>query len=297
MNKINKLLLISFTLLFILLSVQISAQENNEEQVLKSTSHGSWETHAGLGVFLGVNGLPSQISNALAIKEGFLKNVSNARGLPIGASVFAGAGYRINNSSHSIGLELGIGFHQDGGSAQVTLGDDPKNIPGYVFDALIGTIGTAEASVLFSGVQSVYPGLITINTMKGYYLDPKLRVYHRYRKVNWSIQSGIGLGLVIPTNYFAYPSKIKEDFILRDDISEAGFNQGWKLAFGQGPMTTTRIPFPLVMRDGTVMMRAIQPLADFNIRAGYRNYFLDLGYSTEFRYIHHVKIGLGVQFI
>lgn len=35
---------------------------------------------------IGVNGLPSQISNDLAMKEGFLSAVGTMRGLPLGAS-------------------------------------------------------------------------------------------------------------------------------------------------------------------------------------------------------------------
>lgn len=299
MSRINKNLLLSLVLLFSSLNMQIVAQENNEESL--TSSRGSWEVHAGIGMFLGVSGLPSQISNNLAMKEGFLQNVSNASGLPIGASLFTGFGYRFKDSPHSTGLELGVGFHQDGGRAQVTLGDNPENIPGYVFESLMGSIGYPEFAVpMFFTITQMYPGLTTTNTMKGYYLDPKIRVYHRYRKPNWNIQSGIGLGLIIPTNYFAYPSKIRGDFIFGEDDGngiEASFDHGWKHWMGQGPITTTRIPFPLVMRDGTVMMRAVQPLADFNLRAGYRNYFLDVAYSTEFRHIHHVKIGLGIQFI
>ncbi|NIZ46887.1 hypothetical protein PVA44_03575 [Entomospira nematocerorum] len=281
----------------------IMAQES-DNSANDDTTTNNWESHVAIGLGIGANGLPSQISNSLAQKEGFISKVGSMKGLPLGVNFMGGFGYRINGSSHSVGFEFSLGFNNDGGSARVTLGDNPSNIPGYVFDGTaasvdpIGVTGGAVGTMFVPGILEIYPGLSTVNTMKGQYLDPKFRVYYRYRKATWNIQTGLGLGLMIPLNYFAFPSKKKSDYVLADrPYIEELFNTGWKMPYTQGAITSTRIPFPLKMRDGTVMMRSFQPLLDIHIRASYQNYYIDVTYATEFRYIHHLKIGLGVQFM
>jgi hypothetical protein len=274
--------------MFLLGGTQVYAQEETSSQ---STSR--WEAHIGIGLNIGANGLPSQVANGLAQKEGYITSVTDMRGLPLGASIFSGFGYRFAGGNHSMGFEWSIGIHNDGGRARVTLGDDPANIPGYVFD---GARGAGQLTNLFASIQDTYAGLSTLNTMKGQYLDPKFRVYYRYRQPSWKIQTGLGLGLLIPFNYFAYPSKIRSDYTLPTDRQTSLFDMGWTTALAQGPITVARIPFPLARRDGTVMMLAIQPLLDLHVRASYKNYYLDVTYSTEFRHIHHLKIGLGMLF-
>lgn len=141
-----------------------------------------------------------------------------------------------------------MGIHNDGGSARVTLGDDPANIPGYVFDGTIGAMGDSAGMLGMAKmfIPMIYPGMSTINTMKGQYLDPKLRVYYRYNKETWNIQAGMGLGFLIAMNYFAYPSKVRSDYTFSEDLENAEmlFDFGWASAMSQGPITATRIPFP-----------------------------------------------------
>ncbi|NIZ40618.1 hypothetical protein PVA45_03710 [Entomospira entomophila] len=299
-HTINQFMLFAIFALLISPVMSQESQKNSEE----SQPQSNWETHVGIGLGIGANGLPSQISNSLAQKEGFISKVGSMKGLPLGVNIMGGFGYRFKGTNHSLGFEFSLGFNNDGGSARVTLGDNPSDIPGYVFDGTaasvdpIGIPGGAVGTMFVPGILAIYPGLSTINTMKGQYLDPKFRVYYRYRKPTWNIQTGLGLGFMIPLNYFAYPSKKKSDYILADRPDIQGlFDAGWTMPYTQGAITSTRIPFPLKMRDGTVMMRAFQPLLDIHIRASYRNYYLDLTYATEFRYIHHLKIGLGVQFM
>jgi hypothetical protein len=289
----NKIFLL-FWLVIATLTLHAQEQEDTDEAPATPVETKRWQLHFGIGMNIGVNGLPSQVANQLAVYEGYLSSVTQMRGLPLGASFFTGFGYRFANTDHSMGFEFGLGIHNDGGRARVTLGNDSDNIPGYVYDGFIGTAG--EASALMSFIQDVYPGLGTINTMKGQYLDPKFRLYYRYNRPNWTIQTGLGLGFLIPFNYFAYPSKMHADYSFGVEGGEGLFNMGWKNQLNQGPITAARIPFPLVMRNGYVMMRAIQPLVDLHLRASFKNYYFDVSYSTEFRFINHIKLGMGILF-
>ncbi len=292
------------SLLIILSCLPLRASEGTDLfNVLAQGTMNKWETHIGVGVNFGIMGLPSQIANNLALKEEYLHTVSEPLGLPFGINFFTGFGYKVTQTS-SIGLEFGTGIHMDGGNARVLLGDtieDGNRIPGYVYDLFFGNYPDERSGgsnpwdpgpVFNTGLQalpSTYQWLSTVNTMKGFYLDPKVRIYYRYSRPRWHLQTGIGMGLIIPFNYFAYPSKDPLDY----QKGGSSFDLPWELS--QMYLLPVRVPFPLVLRDGTSMMKAFQPVADFHLRATLYHVHLEVGYSTNFVHVHHLKLALGIN--
>jgi hypothetical protein len=235
------------------------------------------EVNAGIGASISAAGNPSQVSDKLAMKENYIANVADKRGLPFGVSGFANFGYRVT-PNHKTGLEFAMGYSTDGGTATVTMGD---KLPGYAVDG-------SPLPGMVNQIMKVYPGMITKNTMRGHFIDPKLRAFYRYDSNKMlSVQAGLGAGLIIPFSYYAYPSRNPDDVI----SDNAG-----TIISSQGALRPTAVPFPLVMTDGTTMMHAFQPVMDFNIRIGLGSIFYFEGtYATEFQYIHNVKLILGLQ--
>jgi hypothetical protein len=285
--------------LLIFFWLPLHADDDNLLNASTQDNLNKWETHIGMGLNFGVLGLPSQVANALAVKEEYLHTVSEPLGLPFGINFFTGFGYKVSQSS-SLGLEFGAGVHMDGGNARVLLGDtleDGNRIPGYVYDLFYGNYPDARGNgsnfdpfgIAFRALPSTYQWLSTVNTMKGFYLDPKVRVYYRYSKSRWNIQTGVGAGLIIPFNYFAYPSKNPQDY----QKGGSTFDLPWELS--QMYLLPVRVPFPLMMRDGTNMMKAFQPVADFHVRATLYHVHLEVGYSTNFAYVHHLKLAVGMN--
>jgi hypothetical protein len=244
------------------------------------------EANAGIGFSVSAAGNPSQVSNALAQKESYLSNVTDMAGLPFGVSAFVNLGYRINQN-HKAGFEFALGYSTDGGAARVFMG---SSLPAYALD---GSVGTESDPDIVAFMKQIYAGLSTKNTMKGNSIDPKLRAFYRYDSDKiWSIQVGLGAGLIIPFGYYAYPSRNVADYE-KDGQPGIGGAVVWAYPYA---LNAVQIPFPLVMTDGTTMMRALQPVADLNIRVGLGRYFYFEGsYATEFHYIHNVKIILGLQ--
>lgn len=262
-----------------------------------------WESHAGIGMSIGASGLPSQMANEVAKTDKFLSNISQQQGLPIGATLFFGLGYKVSEVS-SFGVESSLGFTSDGGKARVTMG---QNLPGYAIDGANDSAPTLGGGPAFFGdmnanvissMQRIYNQLSTVNTMKGQFIDPRFRVYYRFKKADWSLQGGAGLALLIPFGYYAYPSKDYDDYDVPNGGSEGSKNPGWDEVWSGGatqiPLKPAHVPFPLRTLDGAFLMQAVQPLFDFNFRASLTDYFVEVAYATEFKYIHNLKISLGI---
>lgn len=305
----NKHLLLKFLSALLLVASSLHATEGDDTDrddlfnVLAQGNMDKWETHIGVGFNFGVMGLPSQVANDLALKEEYLHTVSEPLGLPFGINFFTGFGYKVDAHS-SMGLEFGGGIHMDGGNARVLLGDtmeDGNRIPGYVYDLFFGNYPDDRAALTpwplsqniftigLGQLPSTYQWMSTVNTMKGFYLDPKVRVYYRYAKKRWHLQTGVGAGLLIPFNYFAYPSKDPTDY----QKGGSSFDLPWELS--QMYLLPVRVPFPLVLRDGSSMMKSFQPVMDFHLRATLYHLHLEIGYSTNFLHIHHLKLAMGIN--
>ncbi len=289
----NKHFILSLILASCVFAPVQAQSDDNLFDLLAQSREDQWETHIGFGLNFGFLGLPSQVANALAVKEGYLTAVTEAKGLPMGMNIFTGFGYKVTPST-SMGLEFGAGIHMDGGKARVQLGDtlaDPNSIPGYVYDLIFGNAPSFFIPPALGSTPAMYQWLSTMNTMKGFYLDPKVRIYYRYTQPKWHIQTGVGAGLIIPFGYYAYPSKDPHDY------KKFGATSPISWPMSQIYLMPVRIPFPLMLRDGTSMMKAFQPVADFHVRTAYKLGYLELGYSTNFMYVHHMKLAIGVNFI
>lgn len=258
-----------------------------------------WEAHAGAGMVFGVNGLPSQVSNTLAGNDNYLSNVSKMQGLPFGGTLLGGFGYKID-AVNSFGLEASLGLNADGGRARVTMGD---NLPAYAIDAFLDAMGLMGAKYDFATLKAsdlsmltgMYKALSAYNTMKGYYLDPRLRAYYKADFKTWRLQAGAGLAVLIPFNYFAFPSKDHGDYTWGPENPQGSmlWNAFWNSGMAQFPIRPAHVPFPLRTLNGVYYMQNLQPLFDLSLRASLSHYFLDVAYATEFKHIHHVKISLG----
>jgi hypothetical protein len=262
---------------------------------VKVAKSSPFEVNAGLGASISAAGNPSQVSDKLAMKEGYLQSVTEKTGLPFGVTGFANFGYRFSEH-HKAGFEIAMGYSTDGGTARVTMGN---KFPAYALDGSPMDVDGFLGNTVLNQMRKMYPGLSTKNTMRGHFIDPKLRAFYRYDSDQiWSIQAGIGAGVIIPFAYYAYPSRNPKDYYHTDPNNTDWINGllGMGVLSSQGAFVPTAVPFPLVLTDGTTMMRAIQPVMDFNIRIGLGSLFYFEGtYSTEFQYIHNVKLILGIQ--
>lgn len=285
--RILKVLFINFSFLFFSTLSPLSALPKH------------LDFSVGFGFGLTAMGLPSQISNAIALYESYIAGTANEVGFPLGTNFFAGVGYKFN-SHFSLGFEYSFGFNMDGGRSTILMAD---RAPQYVVDAINDLRGTGgftdfEINAALNEVDEVYGGMTVNNAyMKGSFWDQKFLLYFKYMP-NWGeipigFQFGTGLKMIHANKYTAIQSKDPRDYIkangetLDDPIS-------WN-AISIAASRPVDIPFPLMTTDGKVYMYKNQPLMDFNFKFNIHMFYLELDYATEYHYIHNLKFTLGVM--
>lgn len=253
----------------------------------------------GFGFGLTAMGLPSQISNNVALYEEYIAGTSNEVGFPLGTNFFAGVGYKFN-SHFSMGFEYSFGFNMDGGRSTIKMA---STAPLYVVEAIESLRGTGgftnlEIDAALNEVDEVYGGMTVNNAvMKGSFWDQKFLLYFKYMP-NWGdipigFQLGTGLKMIHANKYTALQPKDPRNYIKAD-----GETLDDPIQWNAISIAATRpvdVPFPLATRDGKIFMYKNQPLMDFNFKFNIHMFYLELDYATEYHYIHNLKFTLGIM--
>lgn len=263
----------------------------------------SLDFYVGVGMGATASGLPSQISNEVAKKEGFIEGTYNETGLPISTSIFTGVGYKVTKN-FSLGLEYGFGYNIDGGKADIKIG---KVVPSYIIDAMRNSdFDEKYKKIAENMAKTLYPGMTVKNTrMKGSFWDQKLLAYTKvsseWKEIPVGFQLGLGLKTMHMQDYYAIQSKNPRDYLI-DPENEAWGDNGnldssslWNL-LSVWAAKPVYIPFPLQLSNGEVLMYPHQLLFNVSLRANMSLFYVDVDYATEFKYIHNTKVTVGFIF-
>lgn len=258
----------------------------------------SLDFYVGVGMGATASGLPSQISNEVAKKEGFIEGTYNETGLPISTSIFTGVGYKVTKN-FSLGLEYGFGYNIDGGKADIKIG---KVVPSYIIEAIRNSDfdeGYKDLAENMAG--SIYPGMTVKNTrMKGSFWDQKLLAYTKvsseWKEIPVGFQLGLGLKTMHMQDYYAIQSKNPRDYLPKFNSKEGLDHPVFWNLLSVWAAKPVYIPFPLQLSNGEVLMYPHQLLFNVSLRANMSLFYVDVDYATEFKYIHNTKVTVGFIF-